>query len=464
MRRPLLSLPLQPLVRNRGALAASRDERYSGTAPAPGQPVRVARADATEQVAAGGSTLASTVLDEGPRTGATSGGSGGGPPPEDPGRNGGASELGNGLYTTLPKPQRRVSAGNAASLAASNFSMELRAMWDEASRAVGAAFGGGQAARAAQLAPGCFKFTLSNEAILEFENKNAPPTREETPRAIKVMYDVLLFFVDRLFVGRAIERFWFLETVARMPYFSYVTCLHLYETLGWWRTAELRKIHFAEEWNELHHLLIMEALGGDARWRDRFLAFHAAILYYWALVVCFLASPRYSYKFSEMLETHAVSTYRQFLVENEQKLRKLPAPAVAKRYYSTGDLYMFDVDSELVRAATGEELRRPPVDSLYDVFANILEDEWEHVKTMVLCQDYDSLQALVGTDSALSGPEPADQMQPRADVRARWKAWAESLEAQEESFFDFEGPGGARRRRGGRGSNGSKSASGGGAA
>eukprot|EP00955_Chlamydomonas_euryale_P025384 267445-Chlamydomonas_euryale.AAC.1 len=38
-----------------------------------------------------------------------------------------------------------------------------------------------------------------------------------------------------------------------------------------------------QEWNELHHLLIMEALGGDARWRDRFLAFHAAILYYWAL-------------------------------------------------------------------------------------------------------------------------------------------------------------------------------------
>lgn len=38
-----------------------------------------------------------------------------------------------------------------------------------------------------------------------------------------------------------------------MPYFSYTTCLHLYETLGWWRTGGLRVIHFAEEWNELHH-------------------------------------------------------------------------------------------------------------------------------------------------------------------------------------------------------------------
>jgi hypothetical protein len=54
---------------------------------------------------------------------------------------------------------------------------------------------------------------------------------------LQVLYDVVLFFVDRLFVDRAIERFWFLETVARIPYFSYVTCLHLYETLGWWRTG-----------------------------------------------------------------------------------------------------------------------------------------------------------------------------------------------------------------------------------
>jgi hypothetical protein len=35
--------------------------------------------------------------------------------------------------------------------------------------------------------------------------------------------------------NRPIERFWFLETVARMPYFSYNTMLTLYEMLGWWR-------------------------------------------------------------------------------------------------------------------------------------------------------------------------------------------------------------------------------------
>jgi hypothetical protein len=40
-------------------------------------------------------------------------------------------------------------------------------------------------------------------------------------------------------------------------------------------------VHFAEEWNELHHLLIMESMGGNKRWRDRFLAQHAAVFYYW---------------------------------------------------------------------------------------------------------------------------------------------------------------------------------------
>ena len=38
-------------------------------------------------------------------------------------------------------------------------------------------------------------------------------------------------------------RFWVLETVARIPYFAYISMLHLYETLGWWRAgASLRKV------------------------------------------------------------------------------------------------------------------------------------------------------------------------------------------------------------------------------
>jgi hypothetical protein len=60
-----------------------------------------------------------------------------------------------------------------------------------------------------------------------------------------------------LLFRRPIQRFWVLETVARIPYFAYISILHLYESLGFWRAgAELRKVHFAEEWNELHHLQV----------------------------------------------------------------------------------------------------------------------------------------------------------------------------------------------------------------
>lgn len=32
-----------------------------------------------------------------------------------------------------------------------------------------------------------------------------------------------------------------------MPYFTYISMLHLYETLGWWSIgSDVRKIHFAE--------------------------------------------------------------------------------------------------------------------------------------------------------------------------------------------------------------------------
>jgi Alternative oxidase len=62
------------------------------------------------------------------------------------------------------------------------------------------------------------------------------------------------------------------------------------------------QVHFAEEWNELHHLQIMEALGGDQLWLDRFLAYHAAVVYYWVLIVFYLFAPELAYNFSELIE------------------------------------------------------------------------------------------------------------------------------------------------------------------
>lgn len=91
------------------------------------------------------------------------------------------------------------------------------------------------------------------------------------------------------------------------------------------------QVHFAEEFNELHHLQIMETLGGDLLWFDRFLAYHSAVLYFWVLIAIFLVSPALAYNFSELIEAHAVDTYGEFVDANEEVLKSLPPPLVAVR-------------------------------------------------------------------------------------------------------------------------------------
>jgi len=138
--------------------------------------------------------------------------------------------------------------------------------------------------------------------------------------------------------GREFARFYALETIARVPYFSYLSVLHLYETLGKWRRAKYLKLHFAESWNELHHLLIMEELGGNDRFFDRFLAQHIAFGYYAVVILLYLINPVEAYNLNEDVEEHAFATYDEYLKENEEKLKGLPAPQAAINYYVDGDM------------------------------------------------------------------------------------------------------------------------------
>mmetsp|Transcript_2890 Transcript_2890/g.10522 ORF Transcript_2890/g.10522 Transcript_2890/m.10522 type:complete len:486 (+) Transcript_2890:1666-3123(+) len=229
------------------------------------------------------------------------------------------------------------------------------------------------------------ELVLSNDAVWDRERERHEQGGEiVAPFAIKIPYYALCYLLDALFDGRPIQRFWFLETVARMPYLSYVSCIHLYESVGFWRSAaSAKRVHFAEEWNEFHHLLIMESLGGDALWSDRFLAMHSAILYFIVLVFLWLVSPTLAYNFSELIEAHAVDTYGEFVDANEALLKELPPPLAAKVYYSGGDLWMFDE----MQSTREPGSRRPSVNSLHDVFCNIRDDEGEHVRTMRSCQD-----------------------------------------------------------------------------
>jgi ubiquinol oxidase len=199
---------------------------------------------------------------------------------------------------------------------------------------------------------------------------------------IRVIVSFFVFIVDVIYGKRSYARFYLLETIARVPYFSFLSVLHFYETIGFWRKADWLKVHFAETWNELHHLLIMESLGGNQYWIDRFVAQHVAMAYYWVVVPIYMLSPKYAYYLMELIESHAFHTYESHLKVNETELKAQSAPQVAINYYRDGDLYMFDE----VQTTLSHDFRRPSVDNLYDVFVNIRDDEAEHVKTMVALQ------------------------------------------------------------------------------
>lgn len=74
-----------------------------------------------------------------------------------------------------------------------------------------------------------------------------------------------------------------------------------------------------------------------------------------------------------------------FADENKELLEKLPPPAVAAAYYLGSDVFMFQ--SFQISKEAQESPRVPTCNSLYDVFINIRDDEVEHAKTMVACQD-----------------------------------------------------------------------------
>jgi len=266
------------------------------------------------------------------------------------------------------------------------------------------------------------KLVLSNEAVVarELARPEVP-----TPVPVKIAYDVLCWFIDVVFEDRPVQRFWFLETVARMPYFAYSSVLHLYETLGWWRSPELRAVHHAQEDNELHHLLIMESLGGDQRWLDRFFAQHGAVLYYWILIGFFLIDPRWSYNFSRLLEEHAVDTYGEFVDANRELLKKLPPPPVAVEYYLADDFYLFDK----FQTAPRTEVRRPPCATMFDVFSNICEDERQHVLTMHACEEWvaGGKPAVPVGFNRLEKDEYERLISASPEGRAAWEAWGREV-------------------------------------
>jgi ubiquinol oxidase len=178
--------------------------------------------------------------------------------------------------------------------------------------------------------------------------------------------------------------------------------LHFYETLGFWRrSSDVKRIHFAQELNEFRHLLIMESLGGDQAWWVRFLAQHSAIAYYVGLSLLFAASPTLSYRFSELLETHAVNTYGQFMDENEDLLKELPPTWVAVEYYMGASSDPFYAEFQLTKQEGTVSADEIEITNLYSVFENIQADEAQHVGTMESCLDIEAALRSPSTEKSV---------------------------------------------------------------
>ena len=89
---------------------------------------------------------------------------------------------------------------------------------------------------------------------------------------IDTMHNFICFLYPIQGNDRDFARFFVFETIERVPYFAFLSVLHLQETFGVRDLDETMRTHYAEADNELHHLLIMEALGGNSNVIDRCLA------------------------------------------------------------------------------------------------------------------------------------------------------------------------------------------------
>ena len=103
----------------------------------------------------------------------------------------------------------------------------------------------------------------------------------------QLIVDSVYVVISTLYAKNDFARFYVLETVARVPYFAYLSVMHLRETFGKREPgdSERMRTHYAEADNEYHHLLIMESLGGNSSAFDRTLAQAMAFTYYWYLSI-----------------------------------------------------------------------------------------------------------------------------------------------------------------------------------
>ena len=187
------------------------------------------------------------------------------------------------------------------------------------------------------------------------------------------LVDAVKGFLDVFLAGRDVPRFYVLETLARVPYFAYVSVLHLRETFGHRDDDHVARIrvHFAEADNELHHLLMMEALGGNASVVDRCLAQTLAVGYFGYCCALYATNRRLAYHLSELIEAHAYETYDDYIRREGAALKARAPPPVIRDYYQSVD--------------------GAPPETLYDAFVRVRDDEQSHWASLAGLVQFDAL-------------------------------------------------------------------------
>jgi len=132
--------------------------------------------------------------------------------------------------------------------------------------------------------------------------------------------NITVAIIDFIYRGLPIQRFWVLETIARAPYFAFLSVLHLKESLGLRDLPHyyLMKEHFEQTLNETEHLIEMAHRGGADRWIDRFFAYHLVLVYYWILVGYYFVAPVSAYHLNAEIEFHATETYLNYFWDHPE--------------------------------------------------------------------------------------------------------------------------------------------------
>jgi ubiquinol oxidase len=98
----------------------------------------------------------------------------------------------------------------------------------------------------------------------------------------------------------------------------------------------------------------------------------------------------------------------QFLTEYESKLKNQPVPDIARQYYERDNPFLFDLFCTVKSKSQPQDSRRPiQLETLYDVFVNIRDDEKEHWKTLCNLVQFNDMNAIDSNDVQSTKPLPA---------------------------------------------------------